>query len=163
MFKGILHFHSETGTEGGFWAFQDEQFMGLHTEGSDNALNCAKCGRIKSKDEPDPAPLPRTPEDSVWFPAECGKDNHDWRPMYPEGMWSYEGLHVLHDGDYLTVYSPTDPGKVEWQGTIDLKQFPLFTEDAGGLWIHAEQRGIDRLEWARMFFQEWPAELEAVA
>lgn len=25
--KGVCFFHSETGTEGGFWAFQDEKFM----------------------------------------------------------------------------------------------------------------------------------------
>ena len=26
-FKGVLHFYSETGTEGAIWAFQDEKFM----------------------------------------------------------------------------------------------------------------------------------------
>ena len=25
--KGVLTFHTETGTEGGFWAFQDERFI----------------------------------------------------------------------------------------------------------------------------------------
>lgn len=25
--EGILHFHSETGTEGGYWAFQDKHFI----------------------------------------------------------------------------------------------------------------------------------------
>lgn len=39
--KGVIFFHSETGTEGGYWAFQNEEFMsadgkswsydGLHT------------------------------------------------------------------------------------------------------------------------------------
>src|SRR5579862_9152972 len=25
--RGVLHFYSETGTEGGYWAFQDERFI----------------------------------------------------------------------------------------------------------------------------------------
>ena len=25
--EGILHFHSETGTEGGYWAFQDSKYI----------------------------------------------------------------------------------------------------------------------------------------
>ena len=27
--RGVLEFYSETGTEGGYWAFQDEKFIGL--------------------------------------------------------------------------------------------------------------------------------------
>jgi hypothetical protein len=31
----------------------------------------------------------------------------------PEGTWSYEGLHVLHDGDELTIFT-ADRSAVEW-------------------------------------------------
>ena len=29
--EGILHLHSETGTEGGYWAFQDSKFISIKT------------------------------------------------------------------------------------------------------------------------------------
>jgi len=103
--EGVLFFHSETGTEGGYWAFQDSRHI------QENGAS-----------------------------------------------WSYEGLHILENGDHLTIYHP-DEGKEVWSGVINLKQYPLFTEDASGLWIHEEQIGIGRDVWAEYFFQEYPAKL----
>jgi len=103
--RGICHFHSETGTEGGYWAFQDSQFIN-------------------------------------------GK------------YWSYGGLHILRDGDRLTIYSPDQPDQIVWSGIIALQRHPLFTEHVhGGWWIHADQIGQDRETWAKYFFEEYPAEL----
>lgn len=73
--------------------------------------------------------------------------------------WNYEGLHILKDGDQLTIYSKDDPNKIVWSGTIKLRQYPLFTEDAFGMWIHADQEGVDRKTWAKWFFEEYPAKL----
>jgi len=104
--RGILHLYSETGTEGGYWAFQDSRYIS------------------------------------------------------PDGKhWSYDGLHPLNDGDQLKIFSPDNPTEVVWSGTIRLHQYPVFTEDAFGLWIHADQAGIDRQTWARWFFKNYPAEL----
>lgn len=103
--EGVCHFHSETGTEGAFWAFQDSRFI------------------------------------------------------FPNGGWSYEGLHALCDGDRLTIYSPDNPQQVVWSGTISLRQHPQFTEHASGLWIHADQDGVARDTWAKYFFEEYPAKL----
>jgi hypothetical protein len=110
--KGVIHLWSETGTEGGFWAFQDEKYI-----------------------------IPPTND-------------------YPFGKWSYEGLYVLKTGDKLTIISPVD-GSVLWEGIIDLQEHPLFTEytDAG-FWLHADQKGIAREEWAKWFYGEYPAILE---
>jgi len=47
-------------------------------------------------------------------------------------------------------------------GKISLRQFPAFSEHANGLWIHADQNGIDRQTWARWFFEQYPAELAPV-
>ena len=112
VMKGVCHFHSETGTEGGYWAFQDERFI-------------TKTGM---------------------------------RPPMHES-WSYEGLHPLKDGDRLTIFDKADPTKVVWQGVIALRQLGLFTDHAKGMWIHADQDGIDRDTWATWFFNENPAEL----
>ena len=97
--KGFCIFHSESGTEGGYWAFQDEKFI------------------------------------------------------------SYEGLHILEDGNILIIYSKDNPETVVWSGIIALKQYEAFTQGASGMRIHADQNGINREEWAKFFFQEFPAEL----
>lgn len=107
--EGILHFYSETGTEGGHWAFQDAQ-------------------HIKKK------------------------------PGYEE-QWSYEGLHILRDGDYLIIYHPQKKDQEIWSGVIALERYDLFSQDASGMWIHADQKGIAREVWAKYFFEEYPAKL----
>ena len=109
--RGVLHFWSETGTEGGHWAFQDEKFIFLPT------------------------------------------------PNWPHKRWSYEGLHVLEDGDILVIYSKEDPAQVVWAGTIKLKAYEVFVESAFGMWIHADQEEIDRDTWSRWFIEEYPAKL----
>lgn len=88
--RGICHFHSETGTEGGYWAFQDER-------------------HIKPPDAD-----------------------------HPHGQWSYEGLHVLKDGDHLTILDKENGNQVLWSGKIRLVNYPLFTQSAGGMWTHSD-------------------------
>jgi hypothetical protein len=111
VLTGVCHFFSETGTEGGHWAFQDAAYI---------------------------------------TPAGPGRSHPSW---------SYEGLHILEDGDRLTIFDREDGSMVVWKGEISLVQHPLFTEDAFGFWIHADQRGIERERWGKWFFGEYPAEL----
>lgn len=104
--RGVCHFHSETGTEGGYWAFQES--------------------------------------------------NH----ISPDGKhWSYDGLHVLKDGDLLTIFSAEDPTLVVWTGVILLQPYRLFTEHVFNFWIHADQEGVARETWARYFLDQHPATL----
>lgn len=72
--------------------------------------------------------------------------------------WSYDGLIILQDGDQLTIFDPHSAERL-WQGEIKLKPHKLFSEDASGFWIHADQIGIDRDEWAKYFFGGYPATL----
>jgi hypothetical protein len=109
VIRGTLNLHSETGTEGGWWAIQDERFIQPRTE--------------------------------------------DW----PHERWSYDGLHLLKDGDHLKILAPD--GSIYWEGFINLKQYGVFTEEAFGFWIHADQSGIDREFWAMPFFKEYKGEL----
>jgi len=109
LIRGKLNLHSETGTEGGFWALQDERFIEPPTE--------------------------------------------DW----PHERWSYDGLQILKDDDHLKIFAPD--GSVYWEGLISLKQHELFTEDAFGFWIHADQNGLTREFWATPFFQGYRGEL----
>ena len=107
LIRGTLHLYSETGTEGGYWAIQDERFITTREDGTEH--------------------------------------------------WSYDGLHPLRDGDYLKIIDPN--GETYWEGRINLVQHEAFTQEVYGLWIHADQSGLDRKWWATPFFKEWKGEL----
>lgn len=157
MLKGVCCFHSETGTEGGYWAFQDSQFITKNVP----RTYCKKCGKYLDPQTHKSLKvinvLPLTQEVlAEKKPLECPEGQHE-REI--GDSWSYEGLHILENGDNLVIYSPENPNKIVWQGIISLHQHLLFTEDASGLWIHADQEGVDREVWAAYFFKEYPAEL----
>jgi hypothetical protein len=111
ILDGKIHLFNETGTEGGFWAFQDAKHIKPHE-------------------------------------------------IFGEA-WSYDGLHVLKNGDKLTIFDKNDPNKVIWSGVVDLQLLGLFQETApDGQWIHADQNGVDRITWATWFLNQHPAHLE---
>ena len=105
----------------------------------------------------------KTLEGLCTFYFETGTEGGDWafqdsQFICKEG-WSYEGLHILRDGDQLTIYDPNNIDITIWSGIINLKQYDSFKEVAKGYWIHADQIGIDRETWANFFFNEYPATL----
>lgn len=152
VFRGILYLHSETGTEGGYWALQDERFI---TENTTHFV-CKKCHRYwnKEKDPDGPEVIADISHSKRW----CAPGTHEFELTSKES-WSREGLHFLKDGDHLTIYSKENPSEAVWEGTIQLRQFPLFTEHALGLWIHADQVGVARETWSKWFAKENPAQL----
>lgn len=165
--RGILNLHSETGSEGGYWAFQDERYIVPNT----TQFRCAKCNKFWDKEVHPEGPLPeRGPSDGIIYidtstgamsheePEQCATEAHDFKP-WPSHWWSYDGLHFLKDGDQLTIYAKDDPVQVVWEGVIRLHQHGLFTEHAFGMWIHADQAGVARETWARWFFENLPAKL----
>ena len=109
IIRGTLHLYSETGTEGGYWAIQDEKFI--------------------------------DPPTDAW----------------PHEHWDYDGLHPLEDGDHLKILAPD--GSIYWEGYVRLKQHSVFTEEVFGLWIHADQSGLERKFWATPFFKNFKGEL----
>ncbi len=161
--RGVLSFHSETGTEGGYWAFQDERFIQKNVPRG----YCKKCGKwlrdqkgalmVLSVDEisVDEATgefkAPRRPE--------CIPDAHE---EAIGDAWSYEGLYPLKDGDHLKIFSKENPDQVVWEGTIQLREYPVFTEHVLGMWIHADQVKVNRETWARWFMDGYPAELDTL-
>lgn len=72
--RGKLLFHSETGTEGGHWAVQDD----AHVHGITGLDEGGRC-----------------PWGEQWCPVQRG----DWHEHA-----RYEGMHFLRDGDRLTVF-----------------------------------------------------------
>lgn len=92
------------------------------------------------------------------FPPDCEEGQHDFQLIAPE-LESYEGLHILQDGDWLTIHLKENPKGILWSGIIKLKVCPPFTQAAGEMWIHSEQDNIDRELWARWFMEGYPATL----
>ena len=162
VLEGILHLHSETGTEGGYWAFQDSRYIQKDVPRG----YCNKCGtymkeqsgslQVKSVailDEEIMREFENTGK--IKKKPSCANGEHE---EDVGDSWSYEGLHILQNGDRLTIYHPDDNKEV-WSGVINLKQHYLFTEHASGMWIHADQIGLQRDVWAEYFFREYRATL----
>lgn len=162
VLKGILFLHSETGTEGGYWAFQDSRYI------QENVPKgyCNNCGiYMKEQSEPLKVKCVTILDEEVMQEYErtgkikekpnCANNNHE---ELIGDAWDYEGLHILQDGDHLTIYHPNNNKEV-WSGVINLKQHKLFSEDASGMWIHADQIGIERDVWAEYFFKNYSAKL----
>lgn len=61
--EGVLHFFTETGTEGGYWAFQDLKYITKNT----TRFACEKCGCYWDQEqEPDgPTPLDNNLSDFI--------------------------------------------------------------------------------------------------
>ncbi len=146
-FEGVLWLHSETGTEGGDWALQDKRHI--------------------SKVDPLPPGTEDGPSGLFTFSfAPDGK--YTSRELLlselPKEDWSREGLHILADGDYLFIFDKENPEKIVWEGVIMLRQYELFTEKTStGMWIHADQDGVERSVWEKFFLENYPAKLVPVA
>jgi hypothetical protein len=97
---------------------------------------------------------------SLFFFSETGTEGGHWA-FQKEGMQGYEGMHLLSDGDRLTVFN--EDSSVHWEGVIQLKSYPPFSKSAGNLWIHSDQVGVERQFWAEMFIEELKAELTVSA
>jgi hypothetical protein len=162
ILNGVLFIYSETGTEGGYWAFQDSRYIQKDVPRD----YCKKCGAYM-KEQIGPIQIKSVTvldEEIMRGFDKTGKIRE--RPSCADGdheedigdSWSYEGLHILQDGDRLTIYHPGNNKEV-WSGTINLKQHNLSTEHASGMWIHADQIGIERDVWAGYFFEGYSARL----
>ncbi len=113
-------------------------------------------------------PKKKTLRGVCYFYVESGTEGGYWAFMENKYISSrkntyYKRLHVLKDGDQLTIFSTDNPSEMLWSGIISLRQYPPFTESAYCLWIRADQEGVDRKTWATYFIEEYPAELISVA
>ncbi|OGN01524.1 MAG: hypothetical protein A3B91_00105 [Candidatus Yanofskybacteria bacterium RIFCSPHIGHO2_02_FULL_41_29] len=163
---GILHFFCEAGFGGGYWAFQDRKFIEPNT----SYLICNKCylywNRTKNSECPTAnisnirnIPLDKAVDLNFQLPPECETSQHNFRPIADE-CWSYDGLHILENGDILTVNSKDDPNTIIWKGTIKLSGLaPGCAHVNGVLKVFSFQEDTDKNTWLKWFFEEYPAKL----
>jgi len=115
--RGVCFLFSETGTEGGWWAIQEDGFV---TEGENEGE-----------------------------------------------QWSYEGLHILGEGDDLTVYGDDDSvlfhgiihrdtktGSVSRRKGYAVTRISRKQQVVGGMWVHWIQKGMDPEAWGALFLGE---------
>lgn len=86
--------------------------------------------------------------------AETGTEGILWA-VHEYGVAGYDGLHVLNDGDALTVYATVRDGAVAWEGTLDFIPADPGDGDIIGL-PGGIPRGVDRREWVQMAFNAQP-------
>jgi hypothetical protein len=99
---------------------------------------------------------------------ETGTEGVLWS-FHEDGKPGYDGLHVLEKGDLLRVFNDASRQDVVFEGAIDLeyenrkRPFPYnpkySQQEIFGYWIHGLQQDHDPEAWAKMFFEEKPAEL----
>jgi hypothetical protein len=136
---GRLLFHSETGTEGGWYAFQS------HAPGHAHSYD-QPCFYVAASADSCP----------TLMTDEHGKRLTDWH-------YSYDGLMRLRNGDRLVVKGQ-DGSSVVWEGEVQLEGLPLFSHGVGPYWVNQIPAGISKdspeeITWASMFFDGMPAEL----
>lgn len=162
IMHGILTFHSETGTEGGWYCFVDSAGMYPNTE----FFTCTKCNLFWHKKDGDPNQLNHTELEDNNLEVNnngplCEWGSHDFKAK-PELSWSYDHLHYLKNGDRLTVYNKEDKNIVLFSGKVQLESVEHFTYTIFGYWVNqkpAEAMGVREHSWALWFFQEYEAVL----
>lgn len=145
--SGMLFVYGETGSGGDHWAFLDERYAKENT----THFVCAKCLLHWDKGQEPDGP-------TVSGKRYCRPGKHRFR-LVPDKTWSYEGLHVLSDGDELTIYAKHDPAQVIWSGTIKFRPYDPLVDGADEHWIRRCQVGISRQQWEELFLNHFPATL----
>ena len=110
---------------------------------------------------------PKTFEGVCHLWSETGTEGGYWalqdskfiKKVDDKEKWSYDGLHVLKDGDWLTIFNKENPKLVAWAGIISLKPRTSFETNVRGWRVHSTPINCDQEKWAEYFFEEYPAEL----
>jgi hypothetical protein len=100
----------------------------------------------------------------VWFreteigPVWAFQDNkYITRDSMSQEQWSYEGLHILEEGDYLTIYHPADPDEIIWEGMISATGVLLNKLGFISALNHPKNLDINSKKWERFFAKNYPA------
>ena len=173
-FEGFCHFILESGHEGSPWAVQDALYIQKNVPFG----YCEKCGiYIRQRDGTlkTKAELAREARRTFWqrFWANFktigrlvwsgGKAIGD-EDAYPYDIcpmgehkehigdaYSYAGLHLLKEGDQLTIYAKENKDEIVWYGKIKLREQDPYKRP----W----QEGVERDVWYKWFLGKYPATL----
>lgn len=132
---GRVLFHSETGTEGGWWAFETSDLHYRH--GTDDLVD-GEC-----------------PWGENHCPVSLGHYHLHAR---------YEGLRVLKDGDGIAIIDEKNPylGAILREDSLQFSEMTVFEESVFCLWTHNHpiRPSIPVETWAFFFMNEFQAILQ---
>lgn len=84
-----------------------------------------------------------------------------WWALVEEGVYGYEALNILEEGDRLAIYEDDYNSKVLFEGLIKKDKLtglrsrpfnPYFKQQVAlGMWIHWVQEGWEPDQWAELF------------
>jgi hypothetical protein len=154
-FNGQLDFFFEQGSEGGRWTINDYRSQrwspvddGLQRRMPVRSINGRRGTVLDFLKHGSAVSIPSL-ADYVEFESVEGTIERVPVAEVEQSRYDMSGMRELATGDWLEVYSPD--GSLRWQGYVRLRHFPVFTESARGMWIHAAQRNVERETWAAWF------------
>lgn len=169
--RGDLEMFSETGTEGGYWAIQDERYIRYTIpkvppfKGHPvSDLDVCRYGKIlesmhESGERLDSARPGQIALHVVrWDDGEQELvETDNLRAKY----FSYNGLRLLENGDELTVFEKVDPSEIAWKGVVKLVEHDEGIDRTLNhpFRLHHDQEGVDQNLWAHFFLSEYPGML----
>ncbi len=113
---------------------------------------------IENVSDISPFGAPVAGELEEWF--ETGLEGVVWA-LIESGRKGYAGLHVIEEGDHLTIIDRAS--NVLWQGIIECDReigrrsrppnSKLIQQTALGCWVHWIQRGFEPDAWAKFFIR----------
>lgn len=175
---GKLSFHSETGTEGGYYALQDSENIayavpkwGVFThEDVYEPEDEFKRGKVRSAYNRDGSKFQcARPGDVSYLDISWEDDTEDIaRPSNTVHVeqWGYEGLVILKSADILTIFEKGVGSTALWGGLVQLERQDPYAEGSYapfGMASHLKPLGVDPVtpdEWTSWFFQGQWASLE---
>lgn len=178
MITGKLNFHSETGTEGGYYAIQNSDHISHivpefgvfegHTVYDPQDL--MRSGKVIEALRDDGTPFTSAPLGEVALLDIQWNDNVEEiaRPSNTVRIerWSYEGLEYLEDGDKLTIFAQGIGSVALWKGTVSLLPQDSYGEDSYapfGFACHHRPLNTEPVtedEWSEWFFEQRFATLD---
>ena len=148
VMEGFCLTFLEQGMEGIAWAFQDKRFINVPEPDKYTCMHChVFWDKARDKEIPQHA-----------AERNCA---HDWKPAYPSGSCSYEGLHFLNSGDFLEVFARDDPNVALFARKLK------FDETYGRFVVRGNGHGyfsslpvrVPKKKWITWFEGEYPARL----
>lgn len=78
-----------------------------------------------------------------------------------ELKWCYNGMHILENGDDLTIYHPKTKKEV-WSGLIEFREPKPFQDYLDAVLVPSDSMNVKQETWLKYFLKNYPAKLNPV-
>lgn len=178
MITGRLNFHSETGTEGGYYTVQDSNYIShiapdfgvFRGETIFDPNDLMRTGKVIESWRQDGTPFQSAQKGDIAF-LDIDWDDKEHDIAVPScnvrvERWSYDGLTYLNDGDRLTIFTRGVGSAALWCGVVELLEQDPYGNDSYtpfGLACHHKPlntKPVTNDQWSQWFLEGRFATLE---